>query len=418
MESWLGRAWKGHPLSLFETARVLHAARELLLQEPNVVELKPPIVIVGDIHGQFFDLLQMFDKVGRPPEQQFLFLGDFVDRGSYSVETITLLLLLKVIYPDKVTLLRGNHESRQPTRTYGFYQECLTKYNALAEFEPVPEEFNPVHCVPTSPNAKETVGSAVWSSFMSVFDCLPIAALVGTRVLAVHGGLSPSLLTIDSIRAIHRFRDVPEEGPMADLLWSDPQNDNGWSKNSRGVGWVFGPDVIRKFLATNNLSFVVRSHQMVMEGIQEVADGRLLTVWSAPNYTGRLVNLATVLKLSELYEGEVIYFDNAPAYVHLQHQMEVQQLQQEARSAASVHAAICSPNSVEKLSEGALNAEGHAEQGLDAEQGSGSEAESHGGSDINPSALSTPSTTASTATTVVSSLALPGSVADKYFDFE
>jgi serine/threonine-protein phosphatase PPG1 len=181
-------------LSIQEIRELAEKAKELLIDESNVPQVKAPCVIVGDVHGQFFDVKEIFKIAGKCPSTNYIFLGDYVDRGLYSIEVMSLLLCLKVRYPLRVTLVRGNHESRGVTATYGFYTECLKKY-----------------------------GSAdVWTIFTDLFDYLVLAVEIDNTILCVHGGLSPSIHTVDQIKAIDRFKEIPHEGPMADLVWSDP----------------------------------------------------------------------------------------------------------------------------------------------------------------------------------------------------
>jgi len=151
-------------------------AKEILLEESNVQFIQSPVTICGDIHGQFFDLTELFQVGGECPETNYLFMGDFVDRGYYSVETFLLLLALKVRYPERIFLIRGNHESRQITQVYGFYDECLRKYGSVN----------------------------VWRYCTEIFDYLALAAIIDDKILCVHGGLSPSISTLDEIRAIDR----------------------------------------------------------------------------------------------------------------------------------------------------------------------------------------------------------------------
>ncbi|PHJ15759.1 serine threonine-protein phosphatase 4 catalytic subunit, partial [Cystoisospora suis] len=173
--------------------------------------------ICGDIHGQFYDLLELFRVGNFLPETSYLFLGDFVDRGYFSVETFLFLLALKVRYPDRITLIRGNHESRQITQVYGFYDECLRKYGS----------------------------STVWRYCTEVFDHLALAAIIDDRLFALHGGLSPAISSVDEIRSIDRKQEVPHEGPMCDLLWSDPEDMQGWGYSPRGAGYLFGGDIVK-----------------------------------------------------------------------------------------------------------------------------------------------------------------------------
>uniref|UniRef100_A0A8C5RR90 Serine/threonine-protein phosphatase n=1 Tax=Laticauda laticaudata TaxID=8630 RepID=A0A8C5RR90_LATLA len=170
-------------------------AREILVEESNVQRVDSPVTVCGDIHGQFYDLKELFRVGGDVPETNYLFMGDFVDRGFYSVETFLLLLALKVRYPDRITLIRGNHESRQITQVYGFYDECLRKYGSVT----------------------------VWRYCTEIFDYLSLSAIIDGKIFCVHGGLSPSIQTLDQIRTIDRKQEVPHDGPMCDLLWSDPE---------------------------------------------------------------------------------------------------------------------------------------------------------------------------------------------------
>ena len=183
-------------------------AQEIFVREANVQPVRSPVTVCGDIHGQFADLVELFRIGGSCPDTNYLFMGDYVDRGYHSVETVTLLVALKVRYPDRITVLRGNHESRQITQVYGFYDECLRKYGS----------------------------ASVWKLFTDLFDYLPLTALVENQVFCLHGGLSPTLDTLDNIRALDRIQEVPHEGPMCDLLWSDPDDRHGWGISPRGAG--------------------------------------------------------------------------------------------------------------------------------------------------------------------------------------
>lgn len=172
-----------------------HQLKDILAEEKNVQRVSLPITIVGDVHGQFFDVLEIFKVGGELPFTSYLFLGDYVDRGAHSVETITLLCLLKLKYPKKVLLIRGNHELRAITQNYGFYMECQNKYGS----------------------------TSVWELFTDLFDFLPIAAIVEETIFAVHGGLSPMIESIEQIESLNRFQEIPHDGPLCDLMWSDPE---------------------------------------------------------------------------------------------------------------------------------------------------------------------------------------------------
>ncbi|KCV68080.1 serine/threonine-protein phosphatase 2A catalytic subunit B [Fonticula alba] len=259
--------------------------KELLLREPNVVHISAPVTVVGDVHGQFYDVLEIFKVGGKCPDTNYLFLGDFVDRGHHSVETITLLMCLKLRYPDRITLIRGNHESRSITQMYGFYTECLAKYGT----------------------------AQVWTYFTDMFDFLSIAALIDDRIFCVHGGIGPTVQTVDAIRAIDRFKDIPTDGPLADIMWSDPDPvKEDFSVSQRGAGFTFGKRVVNRFCDVNAVDHILRAHQLCMEGYQILFDDRLTTVWSAPNYCYRCGNKASILEVGENLERNFNIFTEAP----------------------------------------------------------------------------------------------------------
>ena len=272
--------------------QIIFLMMELVRRENNIVLLASPINVVGDIHGQLYDLISLFTKSGlikkngdeydftAIPRQSYLFLGDYVDRGYQSLNTFLFLASLKIQYPDKFTLLRGNHESRQVSMTYGFHAEVIAKYGHLK----------------------------IWSMCNDLFDLLPISALIDGKIFCVHGGLSPDAPLIEYISEVERKDEIPTEGLVADLVWSDPLEElDQWRRNTRGAGFLFGPNNYTSFVRLNNLSLIVRSHQLCMEGYQkfykkdssktEDKDVRLMTVWSAPNYAYHDNNKATYLNI-------------------------------------------------------------------------------------------------------------------------
>jgi serine/threonine-protein phosphatase 2A catalytic subunit len=205
---------------------------------------------------------------------------------------VTLLVALKIRYPQRITILRGNHESRQITQVYGFYDECLRKYG----------------------NAN------VWKSFTDLFDFLPLTALIDNQIFCLHGGLSPSIDTLDNIKSIDRVQEVPHEGPMCDLLWSDPDDRCGWGISPRGAGYTFGQDISEAFNHNNGLTLIARAHQLVMEGYSWSQDRNVVTIFSgasamgpsvclfagrcsdgvaAPNYCYRCGNQAAIMEIDE-----------------------------------------------------------------------------------------------------------------------
>jgi serine/threonine-protein phosphatase 4 catalytic subunit len=267
-----------------EVKILCNRAREILVEEGNVQRVCAPVTICGDVHGQYYDVRELFRVGGECPSTNYLFMGDFVDRGYYSVETFLLLLALKVRYPDRMTLIRGNHESRQITQVYGFYDECLRKYGSVN----------------------------VWRYCTEVFDYLSLSALIEESVFCVHGGLSPSITTLDQIRTIDRKQEVPHDGAMCDLLWSDPDEIEGWGLSPRGAGYLFGGDVVSTFNRTNHLTLIARAHQLVMEGYKSMFNDALVTVWSAPNYCYRCGNVASILSFNDKLQKDYEIFDAAP----------------------------------------------------------------------------------------------------------
>jgi diadenosine tetraphosphatase ApaH/serine/threonine PP2A family protein phosphatase len=360
------------PIPEADVRELCFKARELLIEEANVVRVDAPVTICGDIHGQFHDLMELFRIGGDVPDTNYLFMGDFVDRGFYSLETFLLLLCLKVRYPDRITLIRGNHESRQITTVYGFYDECVRKYGnatvwryccdvfdylalgalvtgAASSLEPINAPF-----AAGDPSSQATIPGEGDDIEMEILDAnghiinrfarsypapsversdiIPSSsplhdstedspsrsqsrtgppgtgasgAANGTvhyqsgAVLCVHGGLSPLIDTIDKIRLLDRKQEVPHEGAMCDLLWSDPDEIDGWGLSPRGAGFLFGADIVKCFNHKNDLSLIARAHQLVMEGYKETFEGSIVTVWSAPNYCYRCGNVAAILELGE-----------------------------------------------------------------------------------------------------------------------
>ncbi len=352
------------PIPEAQVRELCYKARELLIEEGNVVGVDAPVTICGDIHGQFHDLMELFRVGGDVPDTNYLFMGDFVDRGFYSLESFLLLLCLKVRYPDRITLIRGNHESRQITTVYGFYDECIRKYGSANVWRYCCEVFDYLALgalvmgasstlEPTSTSVTDTqttipaddedIEIEILNSNGELLNRFPRnrsrpltensgtlttasptaspktstpanAGPAGTgasgdsggsrdtgggAVLCVHGGLSPLVDSVDKIRLLDRKQEVPHEGAMCDLLWSDPDEIDGWGLSPRGAGFLFGADIVKHFNHRNDLSLIARAHQLVMEGFKEMFDSSIVTVWSAPNYCYRCGNVAAILELGE-----------------------------------------------------------------------------------------------------------------------
>ncbi|XP_050228286.1 serine/threonine-protein phosphatase 5 isoform X2 [Mercurialis annua] len=253
--------------------QIVLQTRDMLRDLPSLVDINVPdgkhFTVCGDVHGQFYDLLNIFELNGLPSEENpYLFNGDFVDRGSFSLEVILTLFAFKCMCPSAMYLSRGNHESKSMNKIYGFEGEVRSKLN---------ETFVEL--------------------FAEVFCCLPLSHVINQKVFIVHGGLfSVDGVKLSDIRAIDRFCEPPEEGLMCELLWSDPQPFPGRGPSKRGVGLSFGGDVTKKFLQENNLDLVVRSHEVKDEGYEIEHDGKLITVFSAPNYCDQMGNKGAFIR--------------------------------------------------------------------------------------------------------------------------
>lgn len=250
--------------------------------EPVMLKLQDPVTVVGDIHGQFYDLLKLLDLGGNPEKTKYLFLGDYVDRGSFSIECAILLIAIKLNFKSTINMLRGNHECRQMTSFFNFKQECEVKYD------------------------KE-----VYDRFMDAFDCLPLSCLINEKFIAIHGGISPELKNLSDITKISRFNEPPKKGLMCDMLWSDPcEKDEdapniGWQENAtRGCSYVFGAKAAIPFLNKNEILSIIRAHEAQIEGFKmynwnkTVDFPSVITIFSAPNYCDVYNNKAAIIKFN------------------------------------------------------------------------------------------------------------------------
>ncbi|KAK3916929.1 Serine/threonine-protein phosphatase 5 [Frankliniella fusca] len=254
--------------------KILLDVKQWFMKQPTLVEVPIPdeakFTVCGDIHGQFYDLMNIFELNGLPSESNpYLFNGDFVDRGSFSVECIFTLFGFKLLYPNHFFMARGNHESHNMNQMYGFEGEVKAKYTTQMS-----------------------------QLFTEVYNWLPLAHLLNKRVLVMHGGLfTKDDVTLDDIRKIDRNREPPEDGLMCELLWSDPQPQNGRESSKRGVGVQFGPDVTNNFLKKNKLDYIIRSHEVKNAGYEVAHDGKCITIFSAPNYCDTMGNRGAFITL-------------------------------------------------------------------------------------------------------------------------
>ncbi|KAI9824532.1 MAG: 3',5'-cyclic-nucleotide phosphodiesterase (PDEase) (3':5'-CNP) [Phylliscum demangeonii] len=266
---------------------IIESGTEVLRAEPNLLEMDAPITVCGDVHGQYFDLMKLFEVGGDPAETRYLFLGDYVDRGYFSIECVLYLWALKIWYPHTLWLLRGNHECRHLTDYFTFKLECKHKYS-----------------------------EKVYEACMTSFCALPLAAVMNKQFLCIHGGLSPELHTLEDLKSIDRFREPPTHGLMCDILWADPLEDFGNERTSeyfvhnhvRGCSYFFSYPAACAFLEKNNLLSVIRAHEAQDAGYRMYRKTRstgfpsVMTIFSAPNYLDVYNNKAAVLK----YENNVM----------------------------------------------------------------------------------------------------------------
>ncbi|KAF8011149.1 hypothetical protein BT93_J1692 [Corymbia citriodora subsp. variegata] len=259
------------PLTEAEISQLCLASCDIFLRQSNLLELEGHLKILGDIHGHYSDLLRFFELGGFPPHANYVFLGNYVDHGEQSLETICLLLAYKIKFPENFFLLRGNHECASMNRKYGFYDECKCRMTV-----------------------------SVWKKFIDCFKCLPVAALIENNILCMHGGISPKLTNLNQIRGLPRPSEVPYRGLLHDLLWSDPGKDvKGWEMLERGALYTFGPDSLSKFLKKHDLHLLCRGHKVVGDGYEFFADRQLVTIFSATNFCGVWDNSGAMMNVDE-----------------------------------------------------------------------------------------------------------------------
>jgi len=270
-------------------SQILVDVKRYFDKQPNVIDIplnqSDKITVCGDIHGQFYDLLNIFSLNGFPSDtNQYLFNGDFVDRGSFSCEVIILFFSLKLLYPNNFFMSRGNHESRAMNKIYGFEGEVREKYPGVP-----------------------------FDLFSEVFDCLPLGHIIGGKIFVVHGGLfGEDGVKIEDLQKVDRKREPPISGLMSDMLWADPQVSNGRGPSKRGVGQSFGPNVTENFLKINDLELVIRSHEVKPKGYLLEHNGQLVTLFSAPNYCDQVGNSGAFAIIRGNLKPEYTSFPHVP----------------------------------------------------------------------------------------------------------
>uniref|UniRef100_A0A915PZE3 Serine/threonine-protein phosphatase n=1 Tax=Setaria digitata TaxID=48799 RepID=A0A915PZE3_9BILA len=256
-------------------------AREIFLSQSIFIEIDPPVRICGDTHGQYGDLLRLFHRGGFPPQSNYLFLGDYVDRGSQNLEVICLLFCYKIKYPNNFFLLRGNHECNTVNRVYGFYDECLRRYGSIRLWQGF-QDFR-----------KKVL-------IQDVFAVMPLCGCVGNRILCMHGGLSPQLKDFNQLRNIPRPLEPVSPSLEMDLLWADPVvGIQGFEPNLRGASFGFGEDVVIDICKKLDIDMIARAHQVVQDGYEFFGNRRLVTIFSAPHYCGQFDNAAASMIVDE-----------------------------------------------------------------------------------------------------------------------
>ncbi|EAY02676.1 Ser/Thr protein phosphatase, putative [Trichomonas vaginalis G3] len=256
----------------FNVARIFKSEKTLL-------RLNGPITTIGDIHGHILDLFYVIQRLGLPPLRRYLFLGDLVDRGEFSIETVTIVFLMKLIWPGDVYIIRGNHEFLYQCSTGGFTEQIQNEY----------------------------FDSSITESFICAFNFMPLAAVINNKYVAVHGGIGPSIKDLKTIEEVQR--PISEYGnEVADTLtWSDPNKDLlEFAASTRGLGYYFGLEATENFLAQDNTSVIIRGHECVMEGIEDHFNGRVFTVFSASNYCGLVNNKGAAFIINEENNHEII----------------------------------------------------------------------------------------------------------------
>ena len=265
--------------------RLIGKAKSLFEVEPNLIDIKSPCSIVGDIHGHILDLFRILKTQGLPDKRKYVFLGDLVDRGEFSVETITLVYLLKVLWPSNVLIIRGNHEFNFLAYNGGFMGSVMEEYGDMG----------------------------IYMAFMKSFSYIPLALRIDGVMLCVHGGIGPSIFSIKQIMQLQRPIDDFGNETLDSLLWSDPSEEvNQFVASTRGTGYFFGEEVLEEFLDLSDLKMLIRGHECVMSGCELKFNSKCMTVFSASNYCGNVCNMSSVVNVKSYMDYDIVRFKPIP----------------------------------------------------------------------------------------------------------
>ncbi|OHS93122.1 Serine/threonine-protein phosphatase 4 catalytic subunit 2 [Tritrichomonas foetus] len=302
-----------------QVSGICRQVQKIFSSEPTILEVYSPVTVVGDIHGHILDLFRILNKCGMPPFRKYLFLGDIVDRGEFSIETLIVIFLLKIVYTDHIYIIRGNHEFDYLCQQCGFFTEVVKYYE-----EPT-----------------------VYNSCINVFGHIPLAAKINNSFLCVHGGIGPSFTSLDKFYSIKKpFDDFGDDDFIDSVLWSDPSTDvEQYAPSSRGSGYFFGAEATKEFCEKNHIKMIIRGHECVNDGFEYHFDQKLITVFSASNYCGLVGNKAAVLEI--ISTDKLVTHDFPPLpYLNRYEALFGAHLPEEPRSPVSPNSAPRFSNSV------------------------------------------------------------------------
>ncbi|CAI5448329.1 unnamed protein product [Caenorhabditis angaria] len=260
---------------------ILNKVKLIFEPLPAMIEICSPVIVFGDVHGQLSDMLSFIDKIGRPPSYQYLFLGDIVDRGTRSLETIFWIFCMKILYPDKIHVIRGNHEVRRVNALYGFREEMSRKRSV-----------------------------SMWKIVNDVFSEMPICANINRKILCMHGGVNSKIenwASLENLKKPRKFSEC-EDGLTVDLLWADPNRKSDECKfnTKRGISTYFSKSAVHDICSALSIDLIIRAHEMKIAGHEFQFDNQLLTIFSAPHYSGNNDNSASIAKISRSLKLQIM----------------------------------------------------------------------------------------------------------------